>query len=350
MDNAQSILQYILKQDRHFLKDDYIRVASTFEDFSKKTRMTKRDIHKFLLSKHIDIPRIIKMNKSSTKEISRIHINNIEDLIRVTIINLLQKNTILKPKLKEFAKQLDIESGVYRGGKYVELNKDMLVKSILKYIKDEDNLYSIINAIKHIDIGVSLQVKDIIKYNIPPVSVLNTGLCATISSIKKRHPKLMKMFSKKCELFIKNNRVVSNCKTNIIQGLYMLVIEHNSEEYIVKLGSFAETQGMSKRITSFGGGCYDTGSLTNQWFQKFISKALESQLRCRFYYYEHHTKPIYINNLLGDRNIKVVPYVIRPLEAELFEIYAKSNHNIVPIFGSNCTSKYIDDESSMCSI
>lgn len=90
---------------------------------------------------------------------------------------------------------------------------------------------------------------------------------------------------------------------------------------------------MSNRIKSFGGGCYSTGSRTNQWFQKFIGKAIQ----CKFYYYENIQKSIQTMGL-KNKLLKIIPYIIRPLETELFDIYLKTNHNIPPIFGSNCTN------------
>ena len=126
-----------------------------------------------------------------------------------------------------------------------------------------------------------------------------------------------------------------NCIPVEGQGLYILTISKNNIDYIVKLGSFAESQGMYKRICSFGGGNYETGSLTNKWFQRFIKKALMQGYTSKFTYYNKIQEKIIINNLDGD-TIEMMPYVMRPLETELFKKYNNTNCNIPPIFGSNC--------------
>jgi|ETNmetMinimDraft_8_1059916.scaffolds.fasta_scaffold1594495_1 hypothetical protein len=48
-------------------------------------------------------------------------------------------------------------------------------------------------------------------------------------------------------------------------------------------------------------------------------------------------EPIIIEDGLLTTKKKFTPYVIRPLETELFEIYFQLNKNINPIFCSNCT-------------
>ena len=119
-----------------------------------------------------------------------------------------------------------------------------------------------------------------------------------------------------------------------MQGLYIHTIEKNGIDYITKLGSFAESQGMFKRICSFGGGNYETGSATNKWFQEFVKKALNEGYSSKFTYYNKIQEKIIINGLDGE--MEMMPYVMRPLESQLFHKYNKSNYNIPPIFGSNC--------------
>ena len=91
---------------------------------------------------------------------------------------------------------------------------------------------------------------------------------------------------------------------------------------------------MFKRICSFGGGNHETGSATNKWFQRFIKKALAEGYTSKFTYYNKVQEKIIIDSLDGE--MEMTPYVMRPLETQLFKKYNVSNSNIPPIFGSNC--------------
>jgi hypothetical protein len=187
------------------------------------------------------------------------------------------------------------------------------------------------------NIGFEIEVKDLLKiedFDIDELIELN--LCLTLDKFMNDNPKLAYKFTNTCDLVNINNTIKSlNCAPCEVQGLYILTINKNNIDYIVKLGSFAESQGMYKRICSFGGGNYETGSATNKWFQAFIKKALEQNYTSKFTYYNKEHENILIDNL-DDEKVEMSPYVMRPLETQLFKKYNLSNSNIPPIFGSNC--------------
>ena len=62
---------------------------------------------------------------------------------------------------------------------------------------------------------------------------------------------------------------------------------------------------------------------------------LEQGYTSKFTYYNKIQEKIKVENLDGGET-EIIPYVIRPLETELFEKYISANSNIPPIFGSNC--------------
>lgn len=282
------------------------------------------------IGKQILFLNTIKTKVDNTPEQNAIEI--IEDDTSKFIRKVLNKlistsNKVKLEPLQKLARALHIDPT----GRKNNLQNRLIKK--LRYI----NIMDIISGVKESKLPLVIEVKDILENNLDPTSIFNLNICATMSSLVESNPSIGEMFGKTCNLYVKNGKVVSNCKTKKVQGLYILSVSYNNEEYIVKLGSFAETQGMSKRIGSFGGGCYETGSRTNQWFQKFIRKAIDLGLKCRFNYFEKPQDPITLIGLKG-KLIRVVPYIIRPLETELFDIYLQNNNNIPPIFGSNCTN------------
>jgi len=168
------------------------------------------------------------------------------------------------------------------------------------------------------------------------VDLVNSGICLPLDVLFNVHPFLAEKFKMECSLVNINNNITSvNCVKNTIQGLYILSILVDNVDYIVKLGSFAQSQGLFSRICSFGGGNYETGSSTNKLFQWFIKKVVTEGHSAKFTYYEHEQASVTTEDITGDA-IVVIPDVIRHQESTLFRLYGEANGNISPIFGSNC--------------
>lgn len=266
--------------------------------------------------------------------------NDISGSAKLTKMVLQQNNKNLKKlkiiQLTSLADVLDIEvKKIKSNGNSTNKTKTELINDIeckMKLLPIEE----IIEILKTAKIGIELEVKHLLESNIDIDDLVKLDICLPIKKLFKENPKLQELFSETCDLVNINDTIKSNnCLPVEIQGLYILTISKNNIDYIVKLGSFAESQGMSKRICSFGGGNYETGSLTNKWFQRFIKKALEQGYTSKFTYNNRNQEKIKILNLDGD-TIEMIPYVMRPLESDLFEKYNKTNYNIPPIFGSNC--------------
>jgi len=183
-----------------------------------------------------------------------------------------------------------------------------------------------------------IEVKKLLEHEIPLQRIIDSQICLPLNVFLEQNPCLQRLFISSCDLVNENNTIKSNnCQVEECQGLYALTISPDGlTDYIVKLGSFAETQGLSKRITSFGGGNYETGSLTNKWFQRFIKRAIADGYSAKFTYFNNSVqKKIMVQDLNGEE-IEMMPYVMRPLETQLFTKYSESNDRIPPIFGSNC--------------
>lgn len=233
------------------------------------------------------------------------------------------------------ANELNIETiTIQSTGKNKKRNKKELLEDINNKIK-QISCPELLHLIKKTNIGVELEVKNILHKNIVIDDVISSNLCLPLDKFLEENPCLRELFVNVCDLVNINDAIKSvNCVPVKVQGLYILTISKNNIDYIVKLGSFAESQGMYLRICSFGGGNYETGSLTNKWFQSFIKKAIAEGYTSKFTYYNKIQEKIIIDSL--DGKIEMTPYVMRPLETELFKKYNKSNNNIPPIFGSNC--------------
>jgi hypothetical protein len=272
---------------------------------------------------------------TETKQEEKDILNN---MLLETIIKTLKKLKV--EVIYTLANELDIK--VIKGKpapkpdiKPKKRNKADIVNDIEKKIKTLSS-QELLDIIKKTKVGIELEVRNILDKDINITSITTLDICLTLDKFFQENPKLKSLFTNTCDLVNINNTIKSsNCTPLEVQGLYILTIAKQGVDYIVKLGSFAESQGMSKRITSFGGGNYETGSATNKWFQKFIKKALEQGYTAKFTYYNRIQEKIKVDNLDGDK-IEITPYVIRPLETELFKKYNASNHNIPPIFGSNC--------------
>lgn len=184
---------------------------------------------------------------------------------------------------------------------------------------------------------VCVKIKDVIKYDISIEEIQDIMLKFVDfeKEINNRYEKLFFTDTIKLSLKYSKNmkRATYKEKTDDkkCQGLYCLCVD----KYIVKIGSFAETQGIYGRIDSFGGGNYETGSATNKWFQAFIVKCLEMKKTVTFEVHYHNVNEIRENILGTVKSYK--PYIMRKWEAELFNIYETMNNGISPIFGSNRT-------------
>jgi flagellar hook-basal body complex protein FliE len=262
------------------------------------------------------------------------NINELSDLIFVAFNKKIKK--LKAAKIEAFASELNIEkTKINQNSKKTKKNKNDFVTDINNKIK-EITLDELLDLIKKTKVGIELEVKSILSKGIDIDDLINTNICLPLDKFLEENSSLNSLFINTCDLININNTIKSNnCQQNELQGLYVLTICKNNVDYIVKLGSFAESQGMYKRITSFGGGNYETGSLTNKWFQAFIKKAIEKGYSSKFTYYNKIQEKILIDNLDGGK-IEMIPYVMRPLETELFKKYNASNNNIPPIFGSNC--------------
>jgi len=282
------------------------------------------------------------MTESKTKSIVEEE-SKMESIVEEKMMNKLLKDTIYK-KLKKLkleslialANILNIEvTKIKPNGKIQNKNKTDLLNDIECAIKSLSSR-EIVEKIKISNIGIEIEVKHILDYDIDIDELIDLNLCLTLQRFFEENPVIQPNFSNSCDLINISDTIKSNnCIPVEVQGLYILTISKNDIDYIVKLGSFAESQGMYKRICSFGGGNYETGSLTNKWFQRFIKKALEQGYTSKFTYYNRFQEKIIINNLDGE-TIEMTPYVMRPLETELFKKYNNTNRNIPPIFGSNC--------------
>jgi hypothetical protein len=257
-----------------------------------------------------------------------------EDLITTAIQKKIEKS------LLNDSQQLAISLGVGIS-KDMDKNKqkNKQKKHLVNDIKDKLQILSTDEKIDHIKkckIGMELEVKHILENEIPIDELINIGICLPLHEFLEKNPELCDKFTNTCDLENVNNNIKSsNCVACEVQGLYILTINKNGIDYIVKLGSFAESQGMFKRICSFGGGNHETGSATNKWFQRFIKKALAQGYTSKFTYYNKIQEKINITDMDGNL-IEMMPYVMRPLETQLFKKYNETNHNIPPIFGSNC--------------
>jgi len=267
-------------------------------------------------------------------------LNQIDFKNQIDTMNNIFKNSIHKSikksnlaNLKKLAMNLKISMKN-------ELDKNKVKHILIQEIQTKLNALSnqeILDNIKETNISfIEIRVKDLLSNNINIDTLINTGICLDLKVFFENNPSLKNKFNNTCDLIQKNTTVTSNnCQSIECQGLYILTIHKNETDYIVKFGAFAESQGMSKRIASFGGGNYETGSATNQWFQAFIKKAFGEGYTSKFTYYNHVQDKININDLDCQDKL-VTPFVIRSLETQLFQKYYKSNNNIGPIFGSNC--------------
>jgi hypothetical protein len=220
-----------------------------------------------------------------------------------------------------------------------KMNKAEMTEKVLTELQKMETK-EIISALRQTNTGFAIEVKDLLANNVDIGQIIESGICAKLDQFLEAEPSIKTRFVNTCDLLLVNETVTSkNCAQKEVQGLYLLTIEKGGVSHIVKMGSFAETQGMARRLTSFGGGCYETGSLTNKWFQRFMKKALSDGYTCKFTYYENEEQTAITTTDLDGNTITMMPYVMRPKETQLFDKYNNYNNNIPPIFGSNCSQK-----------
>lgn len=252
-----------------------------------------------------------------------------QNLLKQIFLTCLEK-TLPKLRKQDFyycLKKVDIPLG-----ESVQKQRSMFLSRF-----ETKSCFEIVQYIKENPIDIfKIEVKTLLAFDgLETDDITESGICLPVGDFFAKFPILKDRFCNSCDLVLEKGIVKSrNCPQREIQGLYMLIIGKHEKDYIVKLGSYAETQGMFKRICSFGGGCYETGSATNKWFQQFIKKAIESGYKARFLYHDYSQPSINITDLAGNQKT-IIPYVVRELESQLFEFYLKSNGNIPPIFGSN---------------
>jgi len=258
--------------------------------------------------------------------------SNTSKLIGKSIIKRISKISV--DELRQLAFKLEIsidKEGKKTKKTKIELISDIREKLLVLTFQEQ------VSIMKETNIGFELEVKNILEeLEFDSIDDLIKTCCLPLDVFLEKNPSIKEKFINSCDLENINDTIKStNCVPCKCQGLYALSIEKEGIHYIVKLGSFAESQGMSKRITSFGGGNYVTGSATNKWFQKFIKIAMFQGYTSKFTYYNNIQEEITIMDLDNNPQ-KIIPYVTRQHETQLFEKYNKTNHNITPIFGSNC--------------
>lgn len=238
--------------------------------------------------------------------------------------------------IKAIATHLDVSLDDPTKGKRGK-GKKALIEEITAKVEGFDEK-ALVGIARHAKLPIEVEVKKLLEHEIPLQRIIDSQICLPLNVFLEQNPCLQRLFISSCDLVNENNTIKSNnCQVEECQGLYALTISPDGlTDYIVKLGSFAETQGLSKRITSFGGGNYETGSLTNKWFQRFIKRAIADGYSAKFTYFNNSVqKKIMVQDLNGEE-IEMMPYVMRPLETQLFTKYSESNDRIPPIFGSNC--------------
>ena len=233
-------------------------------------------------------------------------------------------NSATRNTLVSLASQMGLETD----GKKTEVKNRILEELPTK------STTQVVEYFRSSAIGFKYKLKSV--HELTVEELVNSGICLPLDTLFNVHPTLTERFTKECSLVNTNNNITSmNCVKKTIQGLYILSISVNGIDYIVKLGSFAQSQGLFMRICSFGGGNYETGSSTNKLFQWFIKKTIDEGHSAKFTYYEHAQLSVSTVDLTGD-TIIVIPDVIRHQESTLFRMYNEAGGNISPIFGSNC--------------
>jgi len=301
---------------------------SLTEDTSKnknKKKLMNETISKIKTLSNEDIMKIIKKLEIQIP-VKKKNMHNI--LIEATCKKI---KTLYKKPLMDLAESLEISLTEYTSK---NKNKEKLINETISKIKTLSN-EDIMKIIKKKKLEILIPVKKLLELKIDIDYLISLDICLTLDKFLSENA-LDNKFNETCDLVNENNSIKSkNCHPEKIQGLYILTISKNDNDYIIKLGSFAESQGMYNRIISFGGGNYNTGSATNKWFQQFVKKAMKEGYTSKFTYYNKHQDKIKIKNL-DDEEIEIIPYVVRSLETELFKKYNFTNNNISPIFGSNC--------------
>jgi hypothetical protein len=304
------------------------------EIFSKYSDKIIEQLNKILDSPDKDYRYSISLNQDDfdylKKQLQTIFLYNkkISDLLNtmvsVEVVSMEELFNIFKSNIIDEVKPLPNDAYFYINF-ILSLNDIERIKLYKKYFVYE------------------IYIKDIIKNNIPFSLLTENRICLKINKLlnfKRNNILIKKLFTNTIYLSYSNNKIIPSNESNSFslhsilslkkQGLYLLCID----KFIVKIGSFSESQGIGGRLNSFNGGRYDSGSITNKWFQHFIRECLLNNLSCYFKVYFYDIEEMKINIFGIDKLI--IPYVIRKFETELFNIYLNLNNNIPPIFGKNC--------------
>jgi len=270
---------------------------------------------------------------NQNKKLKICKIDNLEEKKCLNKLTILSGDKLIKKKNIDSLKKINSLSNF----SFLK-NK----KQIISYILSLNDIERLKLYKKHFI--YEIYIKDIIKNNIPFSLLTENNICLKLNKLlnfKRNNILIKKLFTNTIYLSYSNNKIIPNIQSDnkssfsyILslkkQGLYLLCVD----KFIVKIGSFSESQGIGGRINSFNGGRYDSGSITNKWFQQFIRECLINNLSCYFKVYFYDIEEMKIN-IFGVNKL-IIPYVIRKFETELFTIYLTLNNNIPPIFGKNC--------------
>lgn len=245
---------------------------------------------------------------------------NIKNLATSININLNDSTKVKKKTLKH------LENEIYNK---IDFNTLVNNPNIQINLKVKDVLFSTNLITEYINSQIPCRLQQFLSFN-NMNDIFDNHLDLHCSKISKETqlPIVYKTSYKKNETdpeFLKKS-----------QGLYLLTLENNQKEWIiVKIGSFAESQGLKGRLDSFGGGNYETGSITNKWFQQFCKIILiDLNLKMKMYYHVWNQPIQTIQHPL--QTLDMTCYIMRPYESICFDIYRKINNYNEPLFGSNC--------------
>jgi len=286
-----------------------------------------------------------KEDLSSDNKNKKLKVCKTDNLQATTFLNKLTISSgdkLIKKKNIDSLKKINLS--IIHSSNYSFLKNK---KQIISYILSLNDIERLKLYKKHFI--YEIYIKDIIKNNIPFSLLTENNICLKLNKLlnfKRNNILIKKLFTNTIYLSYSNNKIIPSIESDnksslnsfslpsILslkkQGLYLLCVD----KFIVKIGSFSESQGIGGRINSFNGGRYDSGSITNKWFQQFIRECLINNLSCYFKVYFYDIEEIKIN-IFGVNKL-IIPYVIRKFETELFSIYLTLNNNIPPIFGKNC--------------
>ena len=251
------------------------------------------------------------------------------------------------PALRDIAQEIGVNiftTNKTKKGSFKTKTKGALTRDIVAVANDNPSVIIFNENIRN-----PLRIKDFFLCEHEMLNVINGSIPLKeedfLNFKTKRGRVFRDLFTYKLDLVIKNTRTGTTVTADpdknskkIEQGVYLLSVKNSNDIWvIIKIGSFAETQGMSKRIQSFGGGNHETGSATNKWFQRAIKYFISCELECRFTYRLKFVENIIDDDPMYDEPREIKPYLIRETESRAFEVHNLLNNGNCPIFGENCT-------------